>query len=58
MEQYDQYLENNMNASIQELTTLAAQPSVSAQNWGLTECALLVKSMLEKRGFTGGTHQP
>ncbi len=51
MEQYDQYLENNMNASIQELTTLAAQPSVSAQNWGLTECALLVKSMLEKRGF-------
>ena len=51
MEQYDQYLENNMNASIQELTTLAAQPSVSAQNWGLKDCAILVKSMLEKRGF-------
>jgi acetylornithine deacetylase/succinyl-diaminopimelate desuccinylase-like protein len=51
MNQYDQYLENNMKASIQELTILAAQPSVSAQNWGLIDCAKLVKSMLEKRGF-------
>ena len=29
-----------------------AQPSVSAQNLGLKECAQIVKTMLEKRGFT------
>jgi acetylornithine deacetylase/succinyl-diaminopimelate desuccinylase-like protein len=52
MQQYDQYLEKNLDSSISELTTLATQPSVSAQNWGLSECANLVKALLEKRGFT------
>jgi acetylornithine deacetylase/succinyl-diaminopimelate desuccinylase-like protein len=51
MKKYDQYLENNLDKSIEELSILAAQPSVSTQNWGLVECAQLVKSMLEKRGF-------
>lgn len=49
---YDTYLENNLDASIQELSRLVAQPSVGAQNWGLKECATLVGQMLEKRGFT------
>lgn len=51
LNKYDQFLEDNMDKSIDELTILAAQPSVSAQNWGLGECAQLIKSLLEKRGF-------
>jgi acetylornithine deacetylase/succinyl-diaminopimelate desuccinylase-like protein len=47
----DAYLESKLTQSIEELSTLAAQPSVSAQNWGLRECAELVGRMLEKRGF-------
>jgi acetylornithine deacetylase/succinyl-diaminopimelate desuccinylase-like protein len=48
----DQYLEKYLDDSIAELTRLAAQPSVGAQNWGLQECAALVEEMLHKRGFT------
>ena len=48
---YDTYLEQNLDASIAELSRLVAQPSVGAQNWGLKECAALVGGMLEKRGF-------
>ena len=51
LNKYDQFLEDNMDKSIEELTILAAQPSVSAQNWGLVECAQLIRSLLEKRGF-------
>jgi len=51
-QKYDNYLEQNLDASIQELSQLVAQPSVGAQNWGLKECAALVRQMLEKRGFT------
>src|SRR3989304_4684310 len=47
----DAYLEQNLDASLQELSRLVAQPSVGAQNWGLGECAALVGQMLEKRGF-------
>ncbi|MCB0120250.1 MAG: M20/M25/M40 family metallo-hydrolase, partial [Anaerolineales bacterium] len=37
---------------LDELKRYASQPSISAQNIGLKECAQLVKGMLEKRGFT------
>ena len=47
----DQYLETNLDDSISELSRLCAQPSVSAQNLGIKECAALVGGMLEKRGF-------
>jgi acetylornithine deacetylase/succinyl-diaminopimelate desuccinylase-like protein len=47
----DAYLEKNINKSIQELSKLVAQPSISAQNYGLKECAQLVAEMLEARGF-------
>ena len=47
----NQYLERNLNASINELSGLCAQPSVGAQNWGLRECANLVAEMLRRRGF-------
>ena len=48
----DSYLERNLDRSISELSRLAAQPSVAAQNWGLRECAELVGTMLAQRGFT------
>jgi acetylornithine deacetylase/succinyl-diaminopimelate desuccinylase-like protein len=47
----DQYLEEHLLQSIEELSRLCAQPSVSAQNWGLQECAALVAEMLRQRGF-------
>jgi acetylornithine deacetylase/succinyl-diaminopimelate desuccinylase-like protein len=48
----DQYLDNHLNESIAELSKLAAQPSVGAQNLGMRECALLVADMLKTRGFS------
>jgi len=45
------YLDTHLDISITELSRLVAQPSVSAQNWGLTECADLVAGMLHARGF-------
>src|SRR6266498_6147787 len=47
----DSYLEKNLDQSLEELSRYAAQPSISAQNLGLRECAELVAKMLEKRGF-------
>ncbi len=47
----DAYLESHLEESIAELSRLCAQPSVAAQNWGLKECAELVRDMLQKRGF-------
>lgn len=47
----DRYLDSHLDESISELSQLCAQPSVSAQNWGLVECAQLVGQMLAKRGF-------
>ncbi len=48
---FDKYYDENLDESIQELSTLSAQPSVAAQNWGMEECAQMVADMLIKRGF-------
>lgn len=48
---YDDYLASHLNDSIEELSLLCAQPSVSAYNTGLSECAALVADMLKKRRF-------
>jgi len=47
----DDYLDNHLSQSISELAELCAQPSVSAQGWGLDECAKLVATLFERRGF-------
>ncbi|MDO8753355.1 MAG: M20/M25/M40 family metallo-hydrolase [Anaerolineales bacterium] len=47
----DSYIDKNLDKSLEELKRYVAQPSISAQNLGLKECAALVKEMLEKRGF-------
>lgn len=55
----DKYIDTHLEDSIAELARLCAQPSVSAQGLGITECAELVASLLRRRGFTVeiiGTH--
>jgi acetylornithine deacetylase/succinyl-diaminopimelate desuccinylase-like protein len=52
MNQYDKYLTKYLDNSIAELSRYCQQPSVAAQNWGLTECADLTAQMLKTRGFT------
>ncbi len=47
----DQYIDTHLDDSIQELSTFCAQPSIAAQKLGITECAAMTRSMLEKRGF-------
>lgn len=47
----DAYIDKYLDNSLEELKRYVAQPSISAQNLGLKECAALVKEMLEKRGF-------
>jgi len=47
----DAYLDSHLDDSIAELSRLVAQPSVGAQNWGMTECAELVAGMLRLRHF-------
>ena len=47
----DSYIDKNLDSSLEELKRYVAQPSISAQNLGLKECATMVKEMLEKRGF-------
>lgn len=48
----DSYLDAHLDQHIAELSTLCAQPSISAQNKGTRECAALVAKMLQARGFT------
>jgi acetylornithine deacetylase/succinyl-diaminopimelate desuccinylase-like protein len=47
----DNYLESNLQGSLEELKELTAQPSVAAQNLGMTETAEMVAGLLQKRGF-------
>ncbi len=49
--QIDAYIDAHLSESVAELSKLVSQPSVSAQNWGLPECAELVAAMLKQRGF-------
>ena len=51
MQKVDQYIEENLDQSIKELSKLCAQPSVAAQKWGMEECANLVAQSLAARGF-------
>ena len=47
----DIYIERNLNASIDELAELVAQPGISANQTGLEECAEVVIQQLKKRKF-------
>ncbi|HLF27371.1 MAG TPA: M20/M25/M40 family metallo-hydrolase [Anaerolineae bacterium] len=49
--QIDAFITDHLDEWIAELTTLCAQPSISAQGIGIQECAELVAEMLRRRGF-------
>ena len=46
------YIDSNMDGLVSDLQTLIQQPSVSAKNEGIEECAILVKKMLKKSGIS------
>jgi acetylornithine deacetylase/succinyl-diaminopimelate desuccinylase-like protein len=48
---HDEFLNHHLDQSLVELSRLCAVPSVSAKKQGQEECALLLKGMLEQRGF-------
>ena len=45
------HVDSNMNSLISDLQTLIRQPSVSAKNEGIEECAKLVQKLLKKSGI-------
>ena len=45
------HVDSNMGNLVSNLQTLVRQPSVSAKNEGIEECANLVKKMLQKAGI-------
>ena len=47
----DNHIEENVEQFIEQLGRLCGQPSISAQNVGIGECADLVATMLEEAGF-------
>lgn len=49
--QIDRHIDDHMDAYLAQLARLCAQPSVSAQGWGIAECADLVGAMLAEHGF-------
>ena len=51
LSQIDRYIEQHLNDNLAELSALCAQPSVSAQNLGVKECAEQVAQLLRQRGF-------
>ncbi len=46
-----QYIDDHLEETLEELKRLTAQPSVSAQNQGILECAEMVAQELTKAGF-------
>ncbi len=50
--QVDQHIEEHLDDALNELSILCRQPSVAAQNDGITECSELVADLLRVRGFT------
>jgi len=47
----ERYIDKNMSALISDLQRLIRQPSVSAKNLGLEECARLVTQIMKKSGI-------
>jgi acetylornithine deacetylase/succinyl-diaminopimelate desuccinylase-like protein len=47
----DQYVEQHVQQSMQELVRLCNQPSISSQGLGMQECAALVAELLRSRGI-------
>ncbi len=52
MQAVDRYIEEHLEESLQELKRLCRQPSISAQNVGIRECAELTATILREHGFS------
>lgn len=52
LQKIDAHIEANLDYWMGQLARLCAQPSVSAQNWGIDACAQLVAAMLREQGYT------
>ncbi len=53
----DQYVASHLDASLEEVKRLCAQPSVSARREGIDDCAALVADILRAHGFTARIFQ-
>lgn len=51
-QRFESYVGDHLNEFAQDVVRLAAQPSVSARNEGIEECAALVEKMLKETGAT------
>lgn len=51
------YIDANADEYIADLQTLVQQPSISAQNIGLEECAEIVLNMMHKDGLDAHSHE-
>ena len=47
----DQYVEQHVQQSMQDLVRLCNQPSISSQGLGMQECAALAAELLRSRGI-------
>ena len=50
-EMIDNYIDEHVDDSMEQLARLVAQPSISSQNVGMEACADLVATILEEHGF-------
>lgn len=50
MDAFDTYVDNHAERFLEELKTMAAQPSVAAQNWGMDDMAAIVLERLRDLG--------
>lgn len=48
----DRHIDAHVDSYLAQLGRLVAQPSISAQNKGITECAALVATMLDEHGYS------
>ena len=56
MKEIFEYIERNVEEYIKDLQLLIQQPSISAQNIGLRDCANLVKDLMHKDGLPAELH--
>lgn len=56
MKEIYEYIDKNVDEYIKDLQLLIQQPSISAQNIGLQDCANIVKNMMHKDGLPAELH--
>ncbi len=50
------FIDTHLERYLDEVCELCAQPSVSAQNWGMTECGQLVEDLIRRHGGEAETY--